>query len=110
MRRILPFLFLTCLLEISCYKDEVAVDYDYVNGQTLVFVPPLGETVDYVVYTWDDVEIATETAMPFILHYELRDQSSGPHTLGYKIVSKTTVEGGGTTTYYVISSKTFIIK
>lgn len=110
MRRILPLLFLTCLLETSCYKDEAPVDYDYINGQTLVFVPPLGETVDYVVYTWDDVEIATETAMPFILHYELRNQSSGSHTLGYKIVSTSMAEGGGTITYSYTSYKTFIIK
>lgn len=110
MRKISPLLFLACVLVTSCYKDEVPVDYDYLNGQTLIFVPPLGETVDYVVYTWDGVEIATETSMPFILRYELIDQSPGTHTLGYKIVSETQIDGGGTVSRFVISSETFIIK
>lgn len=105
MKRIPLMLIMSCFLLTSCYEDCQPVDYDYLNGQTLVFVPPLSEKVDYVVYSWDNTKIATVTTMPFILHYDLVNQSSGSHTLKYKIVSN---YGTSTTSYTY--EKTFIIK
>ena len=102
-------LLFSFVLLSSCYEDEQAVDYDYLNGQTLVFVPTLGENVNYVVYTWDDAEIAKETEMPFILRYQLTNQTPGSHTLTYHVVS-TKVIDGATVTSTFLSSKTFIIK
>lgn len=93
----------------SCYKDEQLVDYDYMNGQTLVFVPSLVEKVDYVVYIWDNNEIAKETSMPFILHYPLINQASGIHTLKYKVVSTNEGNCSSITSSYEIK-RNFTIK
>lgn len=102
-------IMLVAFLLVSCYEDEQLVDYDYANGQTLIFIPPLGEKVDSVIYSWDGNKIATETTMPFILHYKLQNQSSGTHTLEYRVVSVTRNENVSSWSSYS-SKKEYIIK
>lgn len=85
MKRILPILFLACVLETSCYEDEQLVDYDYMNGQTMTFVPSLGAKVDYVEFYWDDVLIDTKKEMPFVLVYPIQGQTSGAHKFSYTV-------------------------
>jgi hypothetical protein len=84
------FLPFAALLVSSCYDDGQAADYDYENGQTLTFMPKLAQTVDSVVYYWDEQYIATEREMPFVLRYTLSGQASGVHKLSYNIYSPNT--------------------
>lgn len=71
------------LLVASCYTEDQEVDYDYVNGQTMTFVPSLPSNVNSVDYYWDSILIDTKTEMPFVLVYKIEGQSSGIHTLKY---------------------------
>lgn len=87
MKRIFPILLLACVLETSCYEDEQLVDYDYINGQTMTFVPSLGSNVDSVVYYWDEVLIETKKEMPFVLVYPIQGQTSGSHIFSYTVFS-----------------------
>ena len=82
MRRIGLFLLFGLLL-VSCYTEDQEVDYDYVNGQTMTFVPSLPSNVNSVDYYWDDILITTKTEMPFVLVYKIEGQSSGIHILSY---------------------------
>jgi len=82
MKRIVLFLLLD-LLMVSCYTEDQEVDYDYVNGQTMTFVPSLPSNVISVDYYWDEILIDTKTEMPFVLVFKIEGQSSGTHTLKY---------------------------
>ena len=86
MKRILPtLLLLACVMVTSCYEDEQLVDYDYMNGQTMTFVPSLGAKVDYVEYYWDEELIDTQKEMPFVLVYPIQGQTSGNHKFSYTV-------------------------
>ena len=72
----------------SCYQEEQAIDYDYSNGQTMVFVPSrvsFESNVDSIKYYWDETWIATKKEMPFVLEFKIQGQSSGVHTFKYAI-------------------------
>lgn len=87
MKRIFPVLLLTCVIVTSCYEDEQLVDYDYINGQTMTFVPSLGTKVDSVEYYWDEILIDTKKEMPFVLVMPIQGQTSGRHSFSYKVYS-----------------------
>ncbi len=84
MKRIGLF-FLLELLMASCYTEDQGVDYDYINGQTMTFVPSLGHNVDSVEYFWDDIYVETKKQMPFVLYFPIQEQTSGTHILKYWI-------------------------
>ncbi len=77
------FLLLFGILMNSCYKEDQEVGFDYMNGQTMTFVPSLPSNVNSVDYYWDDILIDTKTEMPFVLIYKIAEQSSGIHILRY---------------------------
>lgn len=84
IKRICVPTLITFLLA-SCYEVMEDANYDYENGQTLIFVPELDHQVDSVVYYWDSIHIDTRKEMPFELVYPISEQESGPHTLKYGI-------------------------
>ena len=89
MKKLITLLGISFLV-VSCYEEDQAVDYDYMNGQTMTFVPSnLGSRVDSVQYYWDETWIASQKEMPFILVYPIQGQTSGNHSLKYIVYSPT---------------------
>ena len=85
MKKLFPILCLACVMMTSCYEDEQLVDYDYINGQTMIFVPSLVTKVDCVEYYWDEMLIDKQTEMPFALVYPIQGQTSGGHKFSYTV-------------------------
>ena len=88
-KKTIPTMIASCLIAVclfsSCDEEYQVVDYDYLNGQTMTFVPSHMANVDSVQYYLDDVLIDTQKKMPFVLVFKIQDQTPGVHYFKYAV-------------------------